>query len=407
MVEAAGVGGAVGADQAGTVQGEQDVEVLDGDVVYQLVVAPLQEGGVDGDDGLHALAGLACGQGDGMLFGNGDIEVAFWVLLGKLDQARTLAHGGGDAQEAVVLPGHVAQPVAEDFGVSRVGRGLALGQSVLGRVEGGHAVVGQGVLFRRGVALALFGDDVQETWALDVLEALQGLDQHVHVVAVDGADVVEAKLFEQRAGDDHAFDMLFGAPRQFPDAGHPAQDFFAFFAHGRVEPAGQDLGEVVVHRPDVGRDAHVVVVQYDQQVRVDGAGVVHGLVGHAAGDAAVADDGDHVVAAALELVGDGHPQGRADTGAGVAYAEGVVLAFLPVGEGAHAALGADAGHPVLAPGQDLVGVSLMPHVPDQLVARRVEHVVQGDGQLHRPQPRREMPPRYAHRLRQVLAQLLA
>lgn len=61
VVEAAGMGGAVGADEAGAVEGKEDVEVLDGDVVDELVVAALQEGGVDGDDGFGALAGLACG----------------------------------------------------------------------------------------------------------------------------------------------------------------------------------------------------------------------------------------------------------------------------------------------------------------------------------------------------------
>ncbi len=81
VVEAAGMGGAVGADEACPVEGEQYVKILDGNVVDKLVVATLQEGGVDGDDGFCALAGLACGEGDGVLFGDGDIEVAFGVLF--------------------------------------------------------------------------------------------------------------------------------------------------------------------------------------------------------------------------------------------------------------------------------------------------------------------------------------
>ncbi len=285
-------------------------------------------------------------------------------------------------------------------------RGGGFGQGVLGRVEGGDAVVGQGVVFRRGVAFAFFGDDVQEPGAADVLEAFEGLDEHVDVVAVDGADVVEAELFEQGAGDDHAFHVLFGPARQFPDAGHLFEGLFALFAHGGVELAGQDLGEVVVHGADVGRNGHVVVVEDDEQVGVDGAGVVHGLEGHAAGDAAVADDGDHVVVPALEPVGDGHAQGGADGGAGMADPEGVVFALGTVGEGADAVLGADAGHPALAPGEDLVGVGLVADVPDQLVVGGVEDVVQRHRQFHGAQARRKMPPRHAHRLRQVLAEFM-
>ena len=185
-------------------------------------------------------------------------------------------------------------------------RGLAFGQAVLGGVEGGYAVVGQGVVFGGGITFAFFGDDMQEAWAGDVLEAFQGFHQHVDVMAVDGADVVEAKLFKQGAGDDHAFHVFFSPAGKFPDAGHFAEGFFAFLADGGVEFARQYLGQVVVHRADVGRDGHVVVVEDDEQVGVDGPGMVHGLEGHAAGDAAVADDGDHLFVLALELGGNGH-----------------------------------------------------------------------------------------------------
>ena len=81
VVEAAGVGGAVRAYKPCPVQGKQDIEVLDGNVVDKLVVGALQEGGIYCHDGLRALAGLACGQGDGVLFGDGDIKIAFGVKL--------------------------------------------------------------------------------------------------------------------------------------------------------------------------------------------------------------------------------------------------------------------------------------------------------------------------------------
>jgi hypothetical protein len=44
QVEGAVVGGTVGADQAGPVDGHHHRQVLQGDVVDQLVVGPLQEG---------------------------------------------------------------------------------------------------------------------------------------------------------------------------------------------------------------------------------------------------------------------------------------------------------------------------------------------------------------------------
>jgi hypothetical protein len=77
------VGGAVGAHQPGAVDGEGDVEVLQADVVHELVVGALQEGAVDGHDGLEPFAGHAGGEGDGVLLGDADVEVALGKALGE------------------------------------------------------------------------------------------------------------------------------------------------------------------------------------------------------------------------------------------------------------------------------------------------------------------------------------
>ena len=70
------VRGAVLADEAGAVQAEHDRKLLKAHVVLDLVEAALEEGGVDGDDGLVALAGEARGEGDGVLLGQAHVEVA-------------------------------------------------------------------------------------------------------------------------------------------------------------------------------------------------------------------------------------------------------------------------------------------------------------------------------------------
>jgi hypothetical protein len=53
-----------------------------------------------------------------------------------------------------------------------------------------------------------------------------------------------------------------------------------------------------------------------------------------------------------------------------------------------------------------VRVRLVPHVPHDLVARRVEQAVHGDRDLARPQVRAEVPPDLAHRVDEQLAHLL-
>jgi hypothetical protein len=75
-VVGAGMGGAVGTHEAGTVQREHHRQVLQRHIVDQLVVAALQEGAVDGHHRLEPFAGQAGGKGHGVLLGDADVVVA-------------------------------------------------------------------------------------------------------------------------------------------------------------------------------------------------------------------------------------------------------------------------------------------------------------------------------------------
>jgi hypothetical protein len=138
-------------------------------------------------------------------------------------------------------------------------------------------------------------------------------------------------------------------------------------------------------------DGHLVVVEDDQQIGVERAAVVERLEGHAGAERAVADDGDDLPALALELGGDGHAERGADGGAGVADAEGVVLALAALGEAGQAALLAHAVHALAPPGEDLVRIGLVADVPDDAIVRGVEDVMQRDGQFHHAKPGRQVP----------------
>ena len=86
-------------------------------------------------------------------------------------------------------------------------------------------------------------------------------------------------------------------------------------------------------------------------------------------------------------------------------AEGVVLALVAAREArqpARLAQGADA---VAPPGDDLVRVGLVAHVPYEPVARGVKHPVQGNRQLHDAEPGAEVPARHRDGIDRLLAQL--
>lgn len=87
-------------------------------------------------------------------------------------------------------------------------------------------------------------------------------------------------------------------------------------------------------------------------------------------------------------------------------AEGVVFGFGAARETGDAAELAQPRHLIAAAGQDLVRIRLMTDVPDDAVIRRIEHIVQRDGQLHRAQIGRQMAARLGHAIEHVGSQLV-
>jgi hypothetical protein len=61
-----------------------------------------------------------------------------------------------------------------------------------------------------------------------------------------------------------------------------------------------------VHRADVGRDRHLVVVEHDDDVAVGVPGVVEPFVRQAAGERPVADDGRDLEVLAAQVATGGH-----------------------------------------------------------------------------------------------------
>ena len=85
-------------------------------------------------------------------------------------------------------------------------------------------------------------------------------------------------------------------------------------------------------------------------------------------------------------------------------AEGVVGTLLAARKTRDAALLAQTRHAGAPAGQDLMAVGLVADIPDNAVVRRVECVMQRDGQLHRAEIRGKMPTRGGHRFDDEFAQ---
>ena len=86
--------------------------------------------------------------------------------------------------------------------------------------------------------------------------------------------------------------------------------------------------------------------------------------------------------------------------------ECVVFAFRALGEAGEAAALTQSSDPVAPSGQDLVRIGLMADVPDDPVGRRIEHIVQRDGQFDHAETGAQMAAGHRHRADRLGAQFV-
>ena len=218
-------------------------------------------------------------------------KVRFGKGLAEDVDAGARRHRRGDGDDLVVLLRLLHQAFAEHLGV---GRRVRLGLDLLaGRdVELHDAVIFVVGGFRRRVALALLGHDVDEDRPFfGVAHVLQNRQQVIEIVAVDRPDIEEAELLEQRAaGDEAARIFLHGAGALLEEFRQALGELMDDVAQRAVGASRDEPREIGRQRADRRRDRHVVVVEDDDQARIHRAGVVHRLIGHAGRHRAVADD---------------------------------------------------------------------------------------------------------------------
>ena len=172
-VEGSVVGGAVLAYYACTVDAEGDGQAQQGHVVDYVVVGPLQEAGVNGHEGQHAVFGEAAGEGDGVALGDAYVEYAVGQLALHDAYGGAGGHGGRDGADALVGAGKLEEGVAEDVLVlhSAVGGSGVLVAGAGGCVECAGSVPCARIELGGCVAFAFGAAQVEDAGAVHVLPA--------------------------------------------------------------------------------------------------------------------------------------------------------------------------------------------------------------------------------------------
>ena len=330
-----------------------------------------------------------------MLLGDADVEAAVREGLGERGEPRRAEHRRGDRDDVAArvperhhLLGEHRRPAHRrgPRGATRLG------------VERRRAVHLLGDVVLRGrVAAALPGDGVHDHRTAEVPGPAQRRLHGRHVVPVDRPEVLEPEVGEQLLRAQRVLHP--GLERVQPGVDRPADDrgppqrVLAGLQHPlvpRLQPQRREPVRQAADRRGVGAP---VVVDDDDHVAVPARrDVVERLPRHAAGQRAVADHRDDVALLPGERVRPRQPVRPRQRRGRVAVLDVVVLA-LGAARIAREPAGLLQPLPAVDPaGEQLVHVGLVAGVPDQRVARGVEHAVQRDGQLDDAEVRPEVPP---------------
>ncbi len=210
---------AVRANEPGAVEHEAHGEMLERHVMDELIVAALQERGIDRREGLHSFGGKARRKRHRVLLGDADVEATAGKFRFENVDPGSRRHGRRDGDDPVVLAGLFDEAFPEDLRVA----GRAAFALVLGAchdIELGHAVIFVGRVLRRLVAFALLGDTMDKHRPLvGIANIAQNGQQLLEIVPIDWADVINPKFLEQSAPGQKMPDALLGAGRAaLPDS---------------------------------------------------------------------------------------------------------------------------------------------------------------------------------------------
>ena len=174
-------------------------QILQRHVVNDAIVGPLQKSRVNRNHGMESHRGHAGGEKDGVLLGDADIVIPARHGFFQRLQPGAARHGGGDADDRIVLLAQLDHRLAENILV--IGRCARLGR---GRVARNGIVRPEAVEFLRMiqgglVTFAFLGQNVKHHRHVAGLGIFQRTDEQRQIVSVNRPQITQSHFLENQA----------------------------------------------------------------------------------------------------------------------------------------------------------------------------------------------------------------
>ena len=217
---------AVFPDDSAAVDADHHRALHPGDIVIDLIIAPLQKGGIDGHKRAHPRQRQRIGQHQRVLLGNSSVNKAFRVAPAEFSQMGAGGHGRGNGIDPFI-PFRQLQHCRTDRPPLR-GAAALNPQPALG-IKGTHAVPQSiRIIPAKIAAVSLFGHDMQQHRAVGLLCHPQKGVQLLQIMPIHRPVIGNAHFLKQGAVTQIQplqilFDMLDAMHQRIPHHGDLSQ----------------------------------------------------------------------------------------------------------------------------------------------------------------------------------------
>ena len=394
---------AVSANHTRAVHAEDNRKVRNAHIMHDLVDRALQERRVDRDDGTPPARRKARRERDHVPLGDADVMKPPRKRSCESVKPRSVLHPRRQRHDPLVRPCRGDKRIAE--GVRPRIRG-SRGQGHLMRTD---SMVSGRILLRRRIALPLLCDDMHNDTAFVFLRDREGILESFEIVSIHRADIAEPELLKVSVPEEAAFDTTLDSmvdatkERQF----QLVSCTLCRGLHTVVADIRNETAEELRKGSGGTRDAHLVVIENDDQLLRRRREVVERLEARPIHECTVADDRHDMLVRPLRVPCRGESRRDRKRYARMARDRRVRGALRWIRK-RRDAVHLPEGRKILpaAVRQDLPRIRLVPDVPYDAVLHRVKDLRKRHRDLHRPKGRRKMSAVLSNDVQNLLSDLL-